>query len=90
MHLFNVLNTVNLMLFISWIIGSSFLPEKIPWFTLVFQLYIASVLVYKYNPYTPPRFTSIDQQIIFTAALTIITTSVTNIYHDRWIRSLIK
>ena len=80
MHFFNLLNIINIMLFISWIIGSSFLPNKIPYFTIVFQLYIAMFLIYKYNPFTAPHFTSVDQSIIFTAAITIFTTTLTTIY----------
>ena len=83
-HIFNVLNIINILLLISWIIGSAFLPEQIPYFTFVFQLYIGLFLIYKYNPFSTPHFTSTDQKIIFTAAITNITTTVTNIYHHNF------
>lgn len=82
MHFFNLLNVINIMMFISWIIGSSFLPNKIPYFTIVFQLFIAMFLIYKYNPFAVSQFTSVDKPIIFTAAITIFTTTVTTIYHE--------
>lgn len=83
-HLFNILNIISIVLFISSVIGSSYLKNKMPMFTSIFQLYVGFLLVFKFNIFMKPQFNKEDQDIIFTAGSFLILTQFINlkyIYH---------
>jgi hypothetical protein len=81
---FNVLNMISVLLFISTIVGSHYLSYELPMFTVIFQIYVGILLVYKFNMFMPLNVNKTDQQIIYTAGVLLLTTQFINIkymYH---------
>ena len=76
--IFNVMNMISLLLFITTLFGMHYLKDKIPMFTSIFQLYVGILLAYKFNMFMPLHITKNDQQIIYTAGTLLIATQLIN------------
>jgi hypothetical protein len=76
--IFNILNTISILMFLSTLIGSHFLSDKLPMFTSVFQMYVGILLVYKFNMFMPLDIKKVDQQVIYTAGMLLIVAQLMN------------
>lgn len=71
-HIYDILNTIHIFILISIVLGSTILPNKLPMFSVVFQIYIALFLGIKYNPFQKAEFHKNDQDIIFSASIGLL------------------
>jgi hypothetical protein len=76
--IFNVMNLISILLFISMLIGNHYLSNKLPMFTPLFQLYVGLLLVYKFNMFMPLDIKKKDQQIIYTAGTLLVVSQIIN------------
>ena len=67
-------------MFISTLIGNNYLPDNLPYFKYVYQLYLSIFLMAKYNPLTKPTLTPLDSEMIFTIASFIFILNAQEIY----------
>ena len=79
-YIFYVFSFINLLLFISAMIGNTYLPDNLPYFKYVYQLYLSIFLMLKYNPLTNPVLTALDAEMIFTVASFIFILNAKEIY----------
>ncbi len=77
-NLFNIMNIISILLFISAMIGSHFLSNYLPMFTSIFQMYVGILLVYKFNMFMPLNIKKQDQEIIYTAGTLLIVSQLMN------------
>jgi len=82
-RLFYILNIVSTLMFVSWMVGSVFLPSLIPNFTAIYEIYMALFLIFRFNPVTNKNvtFNATDRNVVVSAAASLLVANFTYIYH---------
>lgn len=53
-------------------------PEYLKYLQFFIQIYVCLFLLFRFNPFTTTKFTSLDKRVAFSAGLFIFTTSFIN------------
>ena len=71
------LTTMSVVAYVLLIAGASIVdPTKVGYINIVFQVYVAMFIMYRFNPFRKKyRVTRFDAKILFTAATFILTTT---------------